>query len=250
MDTHLVNILNLSQLQDVLQRVVRDSYRDEWEVLREVHMVDGTPRPRRPDGTREPSEYDIWLDDHLTGRRHDEVKSFIEAVFSVLRYSRKTGGPFNPTWVTAWEKFEPYIGSFKAGGMYTADRWNQVVGVGTTGNQWQIVLKYPARKAGMIFRPTQLDGGFYAYHFPSPVTAGMGLGGHPMDLSGPGPTQGLLPEYIHEQIEPDIRYWEDAGRLIGRTAGEPYSLTRLRRRHYERLKGHYQGVAEWMQSPV
>lgn len=241
-NTQFVNVLNLSGLESVLS-IARDSSRKRWEPLRDIPI---------PDVTQQPSPYEVWLNRNLEGKspESDEVKSFVSAVFSVLRYSWATGGPFNPTWATTWDRFEPYVKAFKAGGGLAVDRWNQVVGVGTTGHQWQLVLKYPARKVGMIFRPTQLDGGFYAYHFPSPVTAGIGVGGHPMDLSGSAPTQVLLPEYIHEQIEPDIRYWVSAGRLLGRTVGTNYPLTRLRRRHYEKLKGQYRGVAEWMPSPV
>ncbi|HEX7957630.1 MAG TPA: hypothetical protein VF508_11840 [Pyrinomonadaceae bacterium] len=242
MDADLANVLNLSRLMPVL-KVAANSTREEWKPLRDVPI---------PDVTRPYHEYDEWLDRNLEGKspQSDEVKNFVEAVFSVLRFSRATKGPYNPTWVTTWEKFEPFAEEL-AGGMRSPDRWNQVVGVGTLGDQWQIVLRYPARKAGRIFRPTQLDGGSYPYHFPSPAAAGMGLGGHPMDLSGPAPTQALLPEYIHEQIEPDISYWINAGRLLGRTAGEDYSLPELRRRHHERLKGQYgEGVAEWMPRPV
>ncbi len=236
LNCELVNVLNLNQLQRVLL-VAGGSDRSEWSPISDVK-----PAPH----------YDAWLDGKLRHKspHSTEVKSFVEAVFSVLRYFRTKFGSYNPTWVTTWDKFAPYVEALKAGEMSGVDRWNQVVGVGTTGEQWQVVLKYPARKAGLIFRPTQLDGGFYAYHFPSPAAASIGLGGHPMDLSGPAPTESLLPEYIHEQIEPDIRYWVNAGRLLGCTAAARYELTTLRLRHYERLKSHYEGVAEWMPSPV
>src|SRR6185369_4434410 len=80
------------------------------------------------------------------------------------------------------------------------NRWCQMLGVHKSTVTWVILLTYTIAEAGTIARPTQLDGGWYGFHFPSPYLAPVTRGGHPMDLRINPRAQYLLPEFVHRQI--------------------------------------------------
>jgi hypothetical protein len=231
----LVSVLCLSKLRDVLNQA-RNEVRPEWLPLRYLEL----------------NNFDGWLEEQLLGRNRysQELEDFIGAVLSVINYNMVVRGPFNPIWVTTWDKFEPVANALRSDGELNADRWIQSVGIKTIGPLWHIVLKYPARDAGFLYRPTQLDSGNYAYHFPSPLAAEKSDGGHPMDLARTSLRSPLFPEYIHEQIRLKIDYWKAAGCLIGRTSRDRYYLSVSRRKHYLKLKNTYTGIEEWMPRPI
>jgi hypothetical protein len=105
---------------------------------------------------------------------------------------------------------------------------------------WYIALTYTVAEAGTIARPTQLDGGWYEYHFPSPKEAPLEFGGHLMDLRLPPVAIALLPEYIHKQIEHPSKHWHDTGRLLGQTsASHGSALFEMRRAHQKLLASTY-----------
>lgn len=231
----LVNLLKLTGLREVIE-LARNENRDAWKPLRDVVLDPSAPWRER-------------LNRKLEGKdpESDEVKDFVAAVLDVLNYNlEELKQPFNPTWVTTWTHFAEILPAVES------DSWNNSLGVTTIGNDWQIVLRYPAKAAGRLYRPTQLESGYNAYHFPSPVSAGMAVGGHPMDLSAATRRRprGLFSEYIHGQIRMELDYWLAAGRLIGRTDYNLYQLSRLRKRHHRRLDKHYPDVKLWMPRPI
>ncbi|MGB7923157.1 MAG: hypothetical protein WCF57_07925 [Pyrinomonadaceae bacterium] len=236
-NANLVHVLNLNKLTEVFKLVIGED-NPEWKALSDVNMYD----------INISGLVDEWLDRKLMGKKSDspEIENFVKALFSVLNFSMGLKGPFNPKWVTTWDKFAPYAEARRANGEPDADRWCESVGVLTPGEHWQLVIKYPAKAAGRVYRPTQLDCGYYAYHFPSPFVAKMAVGGHPMDLAEDSATLPLIPEYIHEQIILDFDYWKDAGRLIGRTQHSSYHLSTLRKKHHAKLKSNYSGIDQWM----
>ena len=230
----LVNLLNLTKLREVLL-VARNENPERWLPLYDV--VEATDEAWR-----------VKINRKLEGKDPDskEVKDFVEAVLDVINYNRvERKQPFNPTWVTTWDHFAEILPAAET------NRWNHSLGVRTEGHDWQIILRYPAKDAGRLYRPTQLETGYNAYHFPSPPTR-VAVGGHPMDLSASSRTQtkNLFSEYIHGQIELKVEYWVNAGRLIGRTDYSEYHLPRLRKLHYQRLNIEYGDIGQWMQRPI
>ena len=201
-------------------------------------------------------KFSKWLDEHLldsSGVMKDpqsaEVKKFIADFFEIANCNLKdAAGNYDeytrikPFWATDWSKFDPYT-------KYETDRWNQVVGVWREYSTWQIIITYPASAVDILYRPTQLDGGFYPQHFPPPREIGSAEGGYTMDWGTPDVV--LLPEFIHGQIELKYEYWESAGYRIGKTGLLVCDLPRSRSDHYEKLKGSFDehALKNWMPIP-
>jgi hypothetical protein len=235
--TYLVNILNLNSLNIVL-----DNVSEKYPYWKNFFPED-----------RSPIKFSRWLNANLLGKdpKSNEVKNFISNILGMLN-SNIRDAPRNPVWVTTWESFENYAL------LSQVDRWNQLVGVPSRKGSWQIVLKYPAEEVGCIHRPTQLDSGYYFYHFPLPIevlnqTDSISHSGHTMDLQK-GSFEPLLPEFIHTQIEIKLDYWIDSGSLIKQTKyGRDYtiSLNDFRSRHYQKLQASYgkEFIENWMPNP-
>lgn len=260
--TELVTIVNLNSLgraffltpPDIINSIPmlsdsnsieRDSIYFLSRTRRLIPTIDG-------DTEIQPTAFDDWIDDRMSGTLH-EVQAFVQAVFELMRIRMDHDQFYNPVWVTKWDDFSQYAGILRSDGSLDVDRWNQVVGVRSPLNTWQIVLKYPARKVGCLYRPTILDGGFdYAQHFPSPPEQLKHMGGITMDLGAPDSV--MLPEFIHKQIVWDIDYWIAAGKLFGQTRIGRYSdkLTRNRTDHHQKLKNHFSqlSIENWMAAPI
>lgn len=185
-----------------------------------------------------PAQIEAWLDAQLARRSTVNV-AFIHAILALLT-EYGVAYPFQPVWVSTRDDFTPHL----TGG---PDSWAQVFGVRKGTGRWLILLAYRARDAGTIARPTQLDGGWYDAHYPSPPNAPLGIGGHPMHL-GSSVSATLIPEYIHRQIRVLPQYWDGVGRLVGKTVSSaPVNLEVQRLRHHTRLAVTYgSGVAAWM----
>jgi hypothetical protein len=192
-----------------------------------------------------PERFKEWLKSKL---ERVPPRPFIAAVLDMLSEYQQVEKPHHPTWATTWDAFAPYI-------KHPPERWPQVVGVDRPEGHWQIVLRYRVREAGSLARPTQLDAGWYAYHFPSPPQADVSVGGHPVDLVDPGASP-LLPEFIHEQVPHRIEHWdaarEDGDPAIGQIAAAgSWTVADTRQRHLRRLVAAYgPGVMTWMPSSI
>jgi hypothetical protein len=86
-----------------------------------------------------------------------------------------------------------------------------------------------------LFRPTQLNAGWYAHHFPSPPQATVEMGGHTMFLGhddGRVTSPPAVSEFLHQQVDFRIGNWTAGGSLLGFT-GRPIKglLDRQRRQH-------------------
>lgn len=180
-----------------------------------------------------PNEISDWIEDRLN-RTALEKEAFFSAAFAVLKES-----PRNPVWVTTSEAFTPYE-------QEPPDRWVQVVGVQfeKPDSQWLMLLKYPVQEVGTLIRPTQLDAGWNARHFPSPPQA---LHGHPMDLRTVPPPTVLLPEFIHQQIDHTPSHVVKCEKTKGAATG---NLSDQRTTHHHLLKDRYDAVPAWMPSPM
>lgn len=184
-----------------------------------------------------------WLDGHLLGKTLSQQKVFVAAVLDAIEAKRENQ-PYQPSWVTFWRSFEPYV----AGG---PERWASVLGMPNSRkcDRWLIVLKYPLRAAKKIVRPTILDAGWAPYHFPSPPQAALGDGGHPVDLRLSPPPDSLIPEFIHDQIPHVFEHWRAARFLLGRTHRPRCGwLARRRSNHHSLLAREYgDEIQNWME---
>lgn len=182
-----------------------------------------------------------WLDFQLESRPTEHVRWFIGHVLDAMDHLRLTTA-FQPTWAANWSEFAQYADK-------GPDRWAQAMGLKKPSvPRWLILLRYRAREAGTISRPTQLDAGWYAHHFPSPPQAPLATGGHPMDLrTSPGATA-LLSEYIHEETTHTLAHWDAAGSLVGRTSGAAGGRLEDQRLMHHRLLNLIYGynVTRWM----
>jgi hypothetical protein len=191
--------------------------------------------------SRDDSEVIKWLDARLLGKPESQVRKFIGSVLEVMNAYRAVQS-FQPTWATSWAAFEPEVPK-------GPERWICALGVyKPVAPRWLMLLKYTAREAGTIARPTQLDAGWYSYHFPSPPQAPISLGGHPVDLQIVPRQRSLLPEFIHKQITHPLEHWLGSGRALARTT-KPTGLnvTAERHAHLELLASIYGDlVFRWM----
>jgi hypothetical protein len=152
-----------------------------------------------------------------------------------------------PTWAAPWHKFFARID-------YTPESWLQAVGIPrATPARWILVLRYTASEARPLVRPTQLEAGWFGYHYPSPPGDSAGPGGHAMSLRERMADQRLelLPEYIHARIPFLLSHWIAAGRLCGVTTSTVGPVDRLmacRTAHHEDLVAEYGlgNIQGWM----
>ena len=102
-----------------------------------------------------------------------------------------------------------------------------------------MVVRYPARGLRLV-RPTQLDIGPYAYHFPSPPNLDKSYGGYAMSLHdfGSHKPPPLVSEYIHPPPLFSSSEWFRAGGWSGLHPGsreEDFDLNLYRQQHCDRL---------------
>ncbi len=199
---------------------------------------------RFPENPDETSSVSRWLDDCLLPPA--DVSSFIGVVLQALNGCRQER-PYRLAWATFWSRLEPHLGDPP-----NPDRWLEVLGLGALPQpHWVIALKYTVAEAGTLVRPTMLEAGWNALHFPSPPQAPLGAGGHCMDLGSAPPGAALVNEYIHQPIEHSLQHWENAGRKCARTTGlGGWDLSEQRRRHHRGLSWWYTDVERWMPFPV
>ncbi|MFM9959867.1 MAG: hypothetical protein ACKV2Q_01425 [Planctomycetaceae bacterium] len=224
-DVQLVRVLDLNGLGQVFT----------WAKLRKEKWF-----------TSFPDSYDermvaTWLDARMQGRPILRVDAFVGAILAAMNAYRRVK-PYQPTWATTHEAFATHVAE-------GPDRWLEVLGMTRpTSPRWLILLKYPIREAGTLCRPTQLDAGWYAYHFPSPPQTPLEVGGHAMDLRTSPSAASLLPEFIHSQIDHELRHKINIGRTTRVNAG---ALADQRQYHHQLLAAEYgPGVYTWMSNPV
>jgi len=220
-DVLLARVLELSGLGTVVEDHGRAG-RPEFRTFRDFA---GGP----------PEEFDAWLDREIERQTPDV---FMTALLESINESRRRR-PFHPSWVTYWDRMEPYLRE-------PAHRWLEAVGIHReTEGRWVAILRYVVRDAGKLVRPTVLEAGPAPEHFPTPTRS---LAGHPMDLGQPEWDEELLPELLHRQIDHDPEsHWRQPGSYLARTeratSGE---LKRQRREHLRRLQNLYaDDVVDW-----
>ena len=185
-----------------------------------------------------------WLDNHLLNCSLDQQKTFIASVLEAIELNRgRKTGAYQPSWATFWARFKLIVNG-------DPELWASAVGLPNRRAcaRWLIVLKYRLRETGGLVRPTILDAGFNAYHFPSPPQASLRDGGYTMNLQLSSEPSLLVPEFIHQQIPHPFQHWRDANFLLGRTYSPRCGwLARRRRKHHELLRATYGACVDtWM----
>ena len=157
--------------------------------------------------------------------------------------------PWNPIWAANWPHFEI------AGVRRPPSAWSESVGLPCSpAPEWLMLLRYSSKDL-QIYRPTQLEAGSFAYHFPSPPCAECDIGGHPMNLEPSAIWSGMLiSEFVHAEIPFTTEHWEAAGSQLGCTplSSRYDALMAYRRRHHAMLCDEYtqQAIRSWMPDPT
>jgi hypothetical protein len=195
------------------------------------------------------------INDFLSTRLGDpsQREPFLEVIFKAMAlYRKKKEECIQPTWAAEWDSLKPLLIPNKP------LSWLQAVGVPRDSPVWLAVLCYPLKNALReitTYRPTQLDAGWYAHHFPSPPQAPLEKGGHTMFLNADDGREVAPPpvsEYVHEQVDFDIEDWTAGGSLVDFTGGPTKgALDRQRGRHLTLLETVYgKEVSVWMPNCV
>ena len=239
----LVRVLNLSRLGKLYSAAKSAAVLGFDDYLEPI-PASGTSGAR-PSGGSGSLDVVAWLDRKLARFKSDPSScfdatrltgdSFLAALFAFLNANRRTE-PFQPVWTTGWTEFSSRE-------WQQPERWLQMLGVRTDKSQpsWLLLLRYPAREAGQVVRPTQLDGGWYPEHFPTPPSAPCG---HAMDLDHAHRDRHPLPEYIHQQMDHIPAHLVACARV---DAARPVPLPPPQRRHFRILERDYADVPTWAQ---
>ena len=213
----LVRVLDLSRLRPV--------YKWAYEQALPEFLDFGSPASDRA------------LGDWLKRRLASGGRAFVPALLEAMDH-RRHDYPYEPAWVAWWQEFKPFLNR-------PAERWLQLLGLENRHSNelphWLVLLKYRLRDIRTLVRPTQLDGGWYRFHFPSPVASPLQddprlRRGHPMDLAAPPPRRKLLSEFIHQQIR-HTDHW--TGHLKRTRADASGALQEQRHAQYRRLQNSY-----------
>jgi len=193
------------------------------------------------------------INDFIGRRLGDPLQreSFLREILRARRRYRKTVETrVHPMWVAEWKSLQHFLDPVRP------ERWLQAVGVPREHPAWLAVFRYPVKRGRHevpLFRPTQLDAGWYAHHFPSPPQAAPVRGGHTMYLwqsyqGSNGASSHIVSEFLHPQIDLTMEHWRSAGSLVGFAPAVRGDLADQRQRHWVLLQSAYSPVPirSWM----
>ncbi len=155
--------------------------------------------------------------------------------------------PRHPVWAADAQQFDQVASG--------AETWLAAVGLPLPPKADCILqFRYPVSAVPVLARPTQLEAGWFAYHFPSPPCALPEDGGYTLNLiasrlSAPAV---LVNEFIHEQIDLGPRYFHAYG-IAGPLDPKKQEAEIPERRlsHHRILRERYSDseINSWMLSP-
>ncbi len=226
--TELGTVIDLTRLGHVYAEAYREFGLPEFESF--------------PDHDRSPSSINQFLKVRLEspGSR----STFMRALFMARRkyLGSKAHRVIFPTWTADWADLQRFLAPA------APERWLEAVGVARETGVWIAVIRYSADRGKLrLFRPTQLEAGWYPHHFPSPPVA-HGGGGFTVFLDSATPATELVAEYIHSEVDFTCEDWESGGSLVGFT-GRPVGgdLAGARANHLQLLVNKFgESVSEWM----
>ena len=203
--------------------------------------LDGFARFDASPGDR--AAVNLFLQDEFAARG----APFIGDVFRALRWYRLARrNVLYPFWAADWKSIAAYLNP------PSPNRWLDAVGVAKDAPVFLAVVRYRLPDDVALYRPTQLDAGWYVYHFPSPPGPLPVAGGFTMDLhAASAPGQQLVEEYVHREIDFAVGDWLGAGELAGLATAfaAANNLDTLRSRHWDRLSEKYAPLDSWMKKP-
>jgi hypothetical protein len=190
------------------------------------------------------------IDVFLRGKLRDNGKKtqFVIQFLELLREFRQAV-QWHPIWAASSREFQ------QASIDNIAESWFETVGIpcNTDPPPWLLILQYPSELPLQIFRPTQLEAGAFAYHFPSPDCIPPDTGGLCMHLGDSVSQSGILvPEFIHNECDFKLDHWRDGGERLGRASATlSRSVMRFRARHHALLCEKYteEAIRAWMKDP-
>ena len=245
----LVTCLDLTGLHEVFL-AARDTYRMPYF----CDLTDSYPANANQTSD---AVYE-WHETRMPRGDAGRVREHIRQLLGALAQHIAQKNFHHPIWATFWEDYRPLAASSHA------NTWLALVGVAKCfwPRRWLALMRYQVDEVGTLVRPTVLDAGWYAIHFPSPPQAHNTAGGHPVNLvSKPNPP--LLCEFIHVQIKFTVQHWEatktpgweSTGGMVAATGdmAEPLDMIHeTRQAHYELLASadnYGPEVKIWMPDP-
>jgi hypothetical protein len=188
------------------------------------------------------------LDGLLSKKPLVDQVPLMDAFFAAQRLHLEAGNAQGPVWVALWDDWRDRIDTDKP------ESWARTVGLSKeAAGRCFVVLKYPARRADVLVRPTQLDASWYGRHFPSPPVCALGTGGRIVH-GDPARIVPPLREYIHAPIPWSVQDWllsDIPVRPTRARVGSVSSLRADRLAHWQAL-GAEVGTADltsWMDRP-
>jgi len=156
------------------------------------------------------------------------VKSVVNEIFR-LTYNLNQN---RPVWAGRWDQLA------RASDRGDPSSWSRSLGVRRPKASLEMVLRYSAKGLALA-RPTQLDIGDYAFHFPSPPSLHNHLGGFTLHLGEASREVRLISEYIHPPRQFTFDDWKRGGFLVGQGPNTIDALTNIRlfrKNHLPRLR--------------
>jgi len=204
-------------------------------VLARARLTSGIFPDLTPEIVSAPSDDALskWVDRQIRyANSENRLDELIVLILGSLNQNRKNR-PHHPIWATSWSRMKPLLS-------LGPERWTEAVGVArATAGQYLMVLKYSVPEAGTLVRPTQLDAGYNAAHYPSPLVVPCSAGGLALDLCRQS-VSSFAPEWIHQEIDWQLEHWTSAKRLLVKTERNvPADLPRTRPRHRRLLSTIY-----------
>ena len=128
-----------------------------------------------------------------------------------------------------------------------ADEWLGACGIEKKSDQWHALLVYSSESIE-LYRPTILEAGWYAFHFPSPPDLPIDQGGIALDSTNLYDFSNSFPwEFIHRRIELSSAKLHK----ISVTTSASECCEKLRRRHHGRLVNAFGAeTMSWMSNPI
>lgn len=178
--------------------------------------------------TYDPDRFHRWLTESIERDGQEFLEGILDLLNEDLRQSRSSPGPgvmVYPFWASVVKDVDDV----------DLSRICQMTGLPINGEAWVCLLQVPAERAGTPVRPTQLEAGASAIHFPTPKKLPWSIGGHPVDLHPGEAVRQLLKEFLYYPISwehGDIQAW-------GRVRLGDHSLVEVREWHLRRLRQEY-----------
>ena len=125
-----------------------------------------------------------------------------------------------------------------------ASHWLSALGMGHVAGEVVLIFKFPAARAGVLYRPNHLDARFYKEHFPSPLSPRVPWPSHPMHLADPAAPPLSHRLLVREFVHPPVPFRLSDLFLVA-VSQEATSMSHIpaqRKLHWRRLARRYRSA--------